>query len=41
MGHASGKLVVGAVFWEDGGLSHATVLRMARRLMDGRVFWKE
>ncbi|KAE8383828.1 PrpF protein [Aspergillus bertholletiae] len=40
LGHASGKLVVGAEFGEDGSLSHATVFRTARRLMEGRVFWK-
>ncbi|KNG91552.1 hypothetical protein ANOM_000071 [Aspergillus nomiae NRRL 13137] len=40
LGHASGKLVVGAEFGSDGSLSHATVFRTARRLMEGRVFWK-
>ncbi|KAF5859207.1 hypothetical protein ETB97_003166 [Aspergillus alliaceus] len=40
LGHASGKLVVGAQFEEDGSLGHATVFRTARRLMEGKVFWK-
>lgn len=40
LGHASGKLVVGAEFGVDGSLSHATVFRTARRLMEGKVFWK-
>ncbi|KAL5365268.1 PrpF protein [Aspergillus floccosus] len=40
LGHASGTLMVGAEFRPDGQLSHATVFRTARRLMEGRVFWK-
>ena len=40
LGHASGKLMVGANFEEDGGLNFATVFRTARRLMDGTVYWK-
>ncbi|KAL4890646.1 PrpF protein [Aspergillus ambiguus] len=40
LGHASGTLMVGAEFTLDGQLSHATVFRTARRLMEGRVFWK-
>ncbi|KAG2419103.1 hypothetical protein HFD88_002207 [Aspergillus terreus] len=40
LGHASGTLMVGAEFGPDGQLSHATVFRTARRLMEGRVFWK-
>jgi 2-methylaconitate cis-trans-isomerase PrpF len=31
---------VGAKFDEDGSLTHATVFRTARRLMDGFVYWK-
>ncbi|THC88331.1 hypothetical protein EYZ11_012220 [Aspergillus tanneri] len=40
LGHASGSLIVRAEFKDDGSLSHATVFRTARRLMEGRVFWK-
>ena len=40
LGHASGRLAVGAEYGEDGTLRHATVFRTARRLMEGRVFWK-
>jgi 2-methylaconitate cis-trans-isomerase PrpF len=40
LGHSSGKIVVGAKFDEDGSLTHATVFRTARRLMDGFVYWK-
>ena len=40
LGHASGKLMVGAKFEDDGGLKFATVFRTARRLMDGTIFWK-
>lgn len=43
IGHASGKIVVGAKF-EGGGetlkLAYATVFRTARRLFEGTVFWK-
>ncbi|ORY61416.1 DUF453 domain-containing protein [Pseudomassariella vexata] len=38
--HASGKLTVGAEFDEEGHLQFATVFRTARRLMEGKVFWK-
>ncbi|ETS76101.1 hypothetical protein PFICI_11488 [Pestalotiopsis fici W106-1] len=38
--HASGTLKVAAVFDTEGKLSFATVFRTARRLMEGRVFWK-
>ncbi|KAL8343322.1 hypothetical protein RB598_004592 [Gaeumannomyces tritici] len=38
--HASGTLTVGAKFSEEGHLEHATVYRTARRLMEGRIFWK-
>ncbi|KAF9890480.1 hypothetical protein FE257_005885 [Aspergillus nanangensis] len=41
LGHASGTLMVGAEFTAEGRLSHATVFRTARRLMEGRVFWKK
>lgn len=40
IGHASGNLLVGAHFDEDGSLSSATVFRTARRLFEGRIFWK-
>ncbi|OLN97033.1 3-methylitaconate isomerase [Colletotrichum chlorophyti] len=38
--HASGTLDVAADYAEDGTLRSATVYRTARRLMEGRVFWK-
>lgn len=38
--HASGSLKVGAKFDAQGHLEFATVFRTARRLMEGRVFWK-
>lgn len=38
--HASGTLTVGAKFSEEGHLEHATVYRTARRLMEGKIFWK-
>ncbi|KAL4798376.1 PrpF protein [Aspergillus venezuelensis] len=40
IGHASGSILVGATFGEKGGLEYATVFRTARRLFEGRVFWK-
>ncbi len=40
LGHASGKLIVGAKYAEDGELSYATVFRTARRLMEGVIYWK-
>ncbi|KAF4270625.1 hypothetical protein KXX16_009301 [Aspergillus fumigatus] len=40
LGHASGKLLVGADFDPTGHVSCATVYRTARRIMEGRVFWK-
>ncbi|KAL4908529.1 hypothetical protein BDW74DRAFT_188493 [Aspergillus multicolor] len=40
IGHASGSILVGATFGEDGGLDFATVFRTARRLFEGRIFWK-
>ncbi|KAL4963025.1 DUF453 domain protein [Aspergillus stella-maris] len=40
IGHASGSILVGAMFGEKGGLEYATVFRTARRLFEGRVFWK-
>lgn len=39
--HASGNLLVGADFDEQGGLKSATVYRTARRLFEGRIFWKD
>ncbi|KAI3338394.1 DUF453 domain protein [Ustulina deusta] len=38
--HASGILGVDGAFSDAGELESATVLRTARRLMEGRVFWK-
>lgn len=40
IGHPSGKLVVGAKYNNDGKLERATVFRTARRLMEGKVYWK-
>ncbi|KAJ5748966.1 uncharacterized protein N7511_010662 [Penicillium nucicola] len=40
IGHASGNLLVGANFDADGSLTSATVFRTARRLFEGRIFWK-
>lgn len=40
IGHASGNLMVGANFDSDGALTSATVFRTARRLFEGRIFWK-
>lgn len=40
IGHASGNLLVGATFEENGELNAATVFRTARRLFEGRIFWK-
>ena len=38
--HASGKLTVAAEYNGEGHLSRASVFRTARRLMEGKVFWK-
>lgn len=38
--HASGTLTVDADFAPSGHLNSATVFRTARRLMEGRMFWK-
>ncbi|KAH8703326.1 DUF453 domain protein [Talaromyces proteolyticus] len=40
VGHPSGRLVVGAVYDAAGQLRSSTVFRTARRLMEGRVYWK-
>lgn len=40
IGHASGNLLVGATFDGNGELNAATVFRTARRLFEGRIFWK-
>jgi 2-methylaconitate cis-trans-isomerase PrpF len=40
VGHPSGKIMVEAVFDAKGTLQSASVFRTARRLMEGRVFWK-
>lgn len=39
IGHASGNLLVGAQFDKD-ELKAATVFRTARRLFDGKIYWK-
>ncbi|GMG15753.1 unnamed protein product [Aspergillus oryzae] len=41
IGHTSGNLLVGADFDPNGALSAATVFRTARRLFEGRIFWKD
>lgn len=41
IGHASGNLLVGAKFDTAGALASATVFRTARRLFEGRIFWKK
>ena len=40
LGHNSGTLLVSANFDNDGTVTHATVFRTARRLMEGKVYWK-
>jgi 2-methylaconitate cis-trans-isomerase PrpF len=40
LGHNSGKLLVSATFDTNGTVQDATVFRTARRLMDGKVYWK-
>ncbi|KAJ5287538.1 hypothetical protein N7478_003224 [Penicillium angulare] len=40
IGHASGNLLVGANFDTTGGLVSATVFRTARRLFEGKIYWK-
>ena len=40
LGHNSGKLLVSANFDKDGTVQDATVFRTARRLMEGKVYWK-
>ena len=40
IGHASGNLLVGATFDANGEPNAATVFRTARRLFEGRIFWK-
>jgi len=40
IGHASGNLLVGANFGDDGTLLSGTVFRTARRLFEGSIFWK-
>lgn len=41
IGHASGNLMVGANFDTNGELQSTTVFRTARRLFEGRIFWKD
>lgn len=40
IGHSSGKILVGSTFDKEGNLTEAKVFRTARRLMDGKVYWK-
>ena len=40
LGHPSGILLVTAKFGADGSVSDAAVFRTARRIMEGKVFWK-
>ena len=40
IGHASGNLLVGADFEDTGRLASATVFRTARRLFEGKIYWK-
>ncbi|KAJ6005074.1 hypothetical protein N7540_012873 [Penicillium herquei] len=40
IGHASGNLLVGANFDTSGELAAGTVFRTARRLFEGKVYWK-
>ncbi|PGH15183.1 hypothetical protein AJ79_02548 [Helicocarpus griseus UAMH5409] len=40
IGHASGNLLVEAIFNKNGEVNAATVFRTARRLFEGRIFWK-
>ncbi|MCJ1441197.1 MAG: hypothetical protein MMC23_001683 [Stictis urceolatum] len=39
--HPSGRLMVSAAFDAHKHLSHATVFRTARKIMEGNVFWKQ
>ncbi|CZT47779.1 related to DUF453 domain protein [Rhynchosporium secalis] len=39
IGHSSGKILVGATFDPEGGLTNATVFRTARRIMEGVVYF--
>ena len=40
IGHSSGRLLVNAQFNSQGNITSASLFRTARRLMEGRVFWK-
>lgn len=40
LGHNSGKILVGSTFDEQGVIEEATVFRTARRLMEGKVYYK-
>jgi 2-methylaconitate cis-trans-isomerase PrpF len=40
IGHPSGKIMVNAKFSKDGSVESAVVYRTARRLMEGKVYWK-
>ena len=40
IGHPSGKVMVEAVFDDNSSLRSVTVYRTARRLMEGKTFWK-
>ena len=38
--HPSGKVVVACDFDAEGNVKEASVIRTARKLMEGNVFWK-
>jgi 2-methylaconitate cis-trans-isomerase PrpF len=40
IGHSSGKILLRSTFDKEGNLTEAKVFRTARRLMDGKVYWK-
>lgn len=40
IGHSSGRLLVASHFDDNGNIRDVTLFRTARRLMEGRVFWK-
>ena len=40
IGHSSGRLLVNAKYDKDGKIESASLFRTARRLMEGRIFWK-
>ena len=40
VGHSSGRLLVTAEFDDEGVVKSATVFRTARRIMEGKIFWR-